>query len=154
MTLRYYHTLLIASETILFNEMGEKFRIFKYGPSSFLQLQTVLVSKPMLDVAKESHCMTMTFAILLGLIFVIELGAGISAYMLRTRVHGIVETNMEKGLLNYKVEGSEGVTQTWDIIQHEVKHAEQQMQTGFFLDAFSANRVCNFAKTLSFCLEF
>jgi len=70
---------------------------------------------------KESHCMTMTFAILLGLIFVIELGAGISAYMLRTRVHGIVETNMEKGLLNYKVEGSEGVTQTWDIIQHELK---------------------------------
>ena len=35
---------------------------------------------------KESHCMTMTFAVLLGLIFVIELGAGISAYMLRTRV--------------------------------------------------------------------
>ena len=108
--------------------MGEKVGIFKYGHSSFLQLQTVIVSKPMLDVVKESHCMTMTFAILLGLIFVIELGAGISAYMLRTRVHGIVETNMEKGLLNYKVEGSEGVTQTWDIIQHEVKHAEQHMQ--------------------------
>jgi len=70
---------------------------------------------------KESHCMTMTFAVLLGLIFVIELGAGISAYMLRTRVHGIVEANMEKGLLNYKKEGSEGVTQTWDIIQHELE---------------------------------
>ena len=83
----------------------------------------------MLDVVKESHCMTMTFAILLGLIFVIELGAGISAYMLRTRVHGIVETNMEKGLLNYKVEGSEGVTQTWDIIQHEVKHKKQHCRS-------------------------
>lgn len=70
---------------------------------------------------KESHCMTMTFAVLLGLIFVIELGAGISAYMLRTRVHGIVEANMEKGLMNYKKEGADGVTQTWDIIQHELK---------------------------------
>lgn len=70
---------------------------------------------------KESHCMTMTFAVLLGLIFIIELGAGISAYMLRTRVHGIVEANMEKGLLNYKKAGSDGVTQTWDIIQHELK---------------------------------
>lgn len=69
---------------------------------------------------KENHCMTLTFSVLLALIFVIELGAGISAYMLRSQVHGIVQTNMEKGLLNYGKEGSEGVTETWNIVQHEL----------------------------------
>ena len=46
---------------------------------------------------KESHCMTMTFAVLLGLIFVIELGAGISAYMLRTRVRRHTRSIQYKG---------------------------------------------------------
>jgi len=70
---------------------------------------------------KDNHCMIMTFAILLGLIFVIELGAGISAYVLRAKLHVIIETNMEKGLMNYNKAGAEGVTQTWDIAQHELK---------------------------------
>ena len=37
------------------------------------------------------------------------------------QVHTIVETNMEKGLLNYGKAGAEGVTETWNIIQHEVR---------------------------------
>jgi len=70
---------------------------------------------------KDNHCMIMTFAVLLALIFVIELGAGISSYVMRVKLHVIIETNMEKGLMNYNKEGSEGVTQTWDIAQHELK---------------------------------
>jgi len=70
---------------------------------------------------KDNHCMIMTFAVLLALIFVIELGAGISSYVMRVKLHVIIETDMEKGLMNYNKEGSEGVTQTWDIAQHELK---------------------------------
>ena len=32
---------------------------------------------------KENHCMTVTFSVLLALIFLLELGAGIGAYMMR-----------------------------------------------------------------------
>ena len=39
---------------------------------------------------KENHCMTVTFSVLLGLIFLLELGAGIAAYMLRSDVRIMV----------------------------------------------------------------
>lgn len=70
---------------------------------------------------KEHYCMTMTFSCLLALIFLLEFGAGIAAYMLRTDVDKIVEDNMEKGLVNYGNAEYEGVTRTWDIVQHELK---------------------------------
>lgn len=69
---------------------------------------------------KENHCMTVTFSVLLALIFLLELGAGIGAYMMRQEVRGIIETNMEKGLLNFNKEGYRGVTETWNVVQHEM----------------------------------
>ena len=87
---------------------------------------------------KENHCMTFTFAILLGIIFLMEVGAGIAAYKLKSKariqnnfmlllnviktfqVKHLLETNMEKGMTNYNETGYEGVTHTWDIIQYEV----------------------------------
>ena len=38
------------------------------------------------------------------------------------QVGGIIETNMEKGLQNYGKEGYKGVTETWNIVQHEVRN--------------------------------
>ena len=38
---------------------------------------------------KENHCMTVTFSVLLALIFLLELGAGIGAYMMRTEVGAV-----------------------------------------------------------------
>ena len=35
---------------------------------------------------KENHCMTLTFSILLGIIFLMEIGAGIAAYRLKSEV--------------------------------------------------------------------
>ena len=35
---------------------------------------------------KENHCMTFTFAVLLGIIFLMEIGAGIAAYRLKSEV--------------------------------------------------------------------
>ncbi|QQP37534.1 Tetraspanin, partial [Caligus rogercresseyi] len=66
------------------------------------------------------HCMTLTFSLLLAFIFIIELGAGIAAYILQSEVRHIIEVNMEKGLQNYETHGHEGVTKTWNIVQHEV----------------------------------
>ena len=86
---------------------------------------------------KENHCMTLTFSILLGIIFLMEIGAGIAAYRLKSEVRfnmvsyvliglniqvkDLLYTNMEKGMQNYNETGFEGVTHTWDIIQFEVK---------------------------------
>ena len=35
---------------------------------------------------KENHCMTTTFAVLMGVIFLMEIGAGIAAYKLKGQV--------------------------------------------------------------------
>lgn len=69
---------------------------------------------------KENHCMTITFSVLLALIFIVELGAGIAAYMMRSEVRNIIEVNMEKGLKNFEVAGHDGVTKTWNSVQHEL----------------------------------
>jgi len=70
---------------------------------------------------KEHHCMTLSFSVFLALILVIELGAGIASYAFREQVGKIIEHNMEKGLKNYGIEGYKGVTETWNIVQHELK---------------------------------
>ena len=41
-------------------------------------------------------------------------------YILR-QVNHIINTNMEKGMQNYNLPESDGVTHTWDIIQREVQ---------------------------------
>jgi len=89
---------------------------------------------------KENHCMTVTFSVLLALIFIIELGAGISGYMMRSQVHEIAETNMEKGLLNYGKEGAQGVTETWNIIQHELHCCGAQEYHDWVNTTFSGDK--------------
>jgi len=69
---------------------------------------------------KENHCMTLTFAILLGVIFLMEIGAGIAAYKLKGQVNDLLYDNMEMGMQNYNQTGYDGVTHTWDGIQHEL----------------------------------
>jgi len=69
---------------------------------------------------KENHCMTLTFAVLLGVIFLMEIGAGVAAYKLKGQVNDLLYRNMEQGMQNYNETGFEGVTHTWDGIQHEL----------------------------------
>merc|ERR1712168_895411 len=54
---------------------------------------------------KENHCMTFAFAILLGIIFLMEVGAGIAAYRLKSEVKHLLEKNMEAGMQNYHQTG-------------------------------------------------
>jgi CD63 antigen len=96
---------------------------------------------------KENHCMTVTFSVFLSLIFLLELGAGIGAYMMRGDVRGVVETNMEKGLLNYGKQGFRGVTETWNVVQHEMKCCGAQeyrdwSNTTFAIDGASVPDSC------------
>merc|ERR1712215_58939 len=44
---------------------------------------------------KENHCMTLTFAVLLGVIFLMEIGAGVAAYKLKGQVNDLLYRNME-----------------------------------------------------------
>jgi len=66
---------------------------------------------------KENRCLIYTYAILLGVILIAQIGAGIAAYILKGDLSTEVTKNMKNGMNNYGGKGFEGVTDTWDIVQ-------------------------------------
>jgi len=66
---------------------------------------------------KENHCMVMTYAVLLGLIFILEISAGIAGFVLRGKVEGMMRTGMEDSMTNYGKPENEGVTKAWNKVQ-------------------------------------
>jgi CD63 antigen len=69
---------------------------------------------------KESRCLIYTYAILLMLILVAQIGAGIAAYMLKGDLSVEVTKNMKGGMMNYAKSDFDGVTHTWDIVQSQL----------------------------------
>jgi len=69
----------------------------------------------------ENDCMLKTYAFFLAVILIAEIGAGIAAFVLKGDLKVEVTKNMRLGMQNYKKEGHEGVTQTWDLVQHDLK---------------------------------
>jgi len=70
---------------------------------------------------RESYKMTLFFAFLLAIIFILEIGTGIAAYKLRAQVNGIIKKNMEDGMQHFGMDKYDGVTQTWKVVQTELK---------------------------------
>lgn len=70
---------------------------------------------------KENYCMTMTFAALLIIIFIVEIGAGIAAYIMKEKVKGLVTEYMEKAVPKYGKPEHEPITETWKSMQHDFK---------------------------------
>ncbi|KAK7864770.1 hypothetical protein R5R35_012266 [Gryllus longicercus] len=66
---------------------------------------------------KENHCMTITFSVLLVLIFILELAAGIAGYVLRNRAEDVLQTHLMETMNQY-VENTEYTT-LWDGMQRE-----------------------------------
>merc|ERR1712059_49029 len=69
----------------------------------------------------ENKCMIYTYAVFLVLILIAQIGAGIAAYMLKGELDTEVNKNMIEGMDNYGKEGFGGVTDTWDIVQKNLK---------------------------------
>lgn len=66
---------------------------------------------------KENYCLTMTFAVLLAVVFILMIAGGIAAYVLRSDVEDKVETILKDAEKNYGKE--DGVTKAWDKLQEE-----------------------------------
>jgi len=71
--------------------------------------------------SKESKCLIYTYAVVLFIIILAQVGAAIAAFVLKGDVEGVIEKNMIKGMKNYGNEDSDGVTHTWDIVQSGYK---------------------------------
>ncbi|XP_055599594.1 CD63 antigen [Uranotaenia lowii] len=66
---------------------------------------------------KENYCMTLTFSVLLVLIFILELAAGISGYVLRNQTYNLLQSTMQTSMKQYGGNTSQEITYLWDEIQ-------------------------------------
>lgn len=66
---------------------------------------------------KENYCLTMSFAILLAIVFILMIAGGIAAYVLRNEVEDKATAILLKAEDNYKKDA--GVKDTWDKLQEE-----------------------------------
>jgi len=88
---------------------------------------------------KEHYCMTVCFAFLLAIIFLLEIGASIAAYQLKSEVNTIIEVNMEEGMKNYNMTGYQGVTETWNMVQQTLECCGTQTYKDWENTTFSMN---------------
>lgn len=58
------------------------------------------------------------FSVLLLLIFALELGAGITGYMMRGEVASMLEHRLNGTMRQYNI--NEDLRRSWDIMQHDV----------------------------------
>ncbi|XP_022188286.2 CD63 antigen [Nilaparvata lugens] len=68
---------------------------------------------------KESNAMLITFAVMLGLIFIMEVAGGVTGYLLQDDIHGMLETRMEDGMKDYGKH--QDVTNSWDVLQYDLE---------------------------------
>jgi len=71
-------------------------------------------------VISENTCMTFTYASLLVLVLIVEIGVGISAYVLGGQLEPEIQTKMKEGMINYSKSKYEGVTDAWDSMQSDL----------------------------------
>lgn len=69
----------------------------------------------------EKPCMIYTSGTLLLLITITLIGVGITIYVFKDQVKEIVTEKMNAGMQNYNKPDFKGVTETWDIIQQDLK---------------------------------
>ncbi|KAJ1530550.1 hypothetical protein ONE63_005438 [Megalurothrips usitatus] len=66
---------------------------------------------------RNSNVMVMSFAVLLIIIFILELTAAVAGYLLKSEVHGVVQTGLNKSIQSY--ETNKSIQEAWDIMQYD-----------------------------------
>jgi len=68
---------------------------------------------------KESHCLLLTFSVLLGIVFIVEIGAAITAHMMRAEVEELIRDTMMKSVQLYPK--GKAVKEAWDGCQQNLQ---------------------------------
>ncbi|XP_022219257.2 CD63 antigen [Drosophila obscura] len=68
---------------------------------------------------KENYCLVLSFSIMLAIIFILELSAGISGYVLRTDAASLIKTSLTASLGDYNTLNQSPTTALWDDVQRD-----------------------------------
>ncbi|KAL7739229.1 hypothetical protein ACLKA6_015087 [Drosophila palustris] len=68
---------------------------------------------------KENYCLILSFSVMLFLIFILELAAGISGYVLRSDAYDMINSTLYKSMFEYKSLNQTQTTALWDDVQRD-----------------------------------
>ncbi|XP_034251915.1 CD63 antigen-like [Thrips palmi] len=68
---------------------------------------------------RNSNVMVMSFAVLLIIIFILELTAAVAGYLLQSKIHDVLQTSLNESLKSY--DNTTTVREAWNIMQHDFK---------------------------------
>jgi len=102
--------------------------VLNYPPNLFIAAGAIIFIIAFLGCWgswRESHCMMITYSVLLGLLLVLELAAAFSAFALKDDVERIFKTGLENSQAHYTynatADNDKEITQGWDVMQNEWK---------------------------------
>lgn len=82
---------------------------------------------------KENYCLVLSFSVLLGLIFILELAAGISGYVLRSDAENLIKGSLTESMKDYSTNNTNDVTILWDYVQRAVSLTNTKLQEKLFV---------------------
>lgn len=68
---------------------------------------------------KENYCLILSFSVMLFIIFILELAAGISGYVLRNDAYDLIQTELSSSMKDYNSSTQTATTSLWDDVQHD-----------------------------------
>lgn len=66
---------------------------------------------------KENYCLILSFSVMLFIIFILELAAGISGYVLRNDAYDLIRNSLNNSMKSYSNETQNPTTILWDDVQ-------------------------------------
>lgn len=95
----------------------------------------------------EHHGLTSSYSWVLGFLFILELATGVVIFNYHHQVGMFIEASMESGMKNFDRQGYKGVTETWNVLQHDLSCCGTQsyqdwMNTTFSMSSYSVPDSC------------
>lgn len=87
----------------------------------------------------ENKFMIYTYSTLLTLLLIAMAGAAIAIYVYKDEVREVINKKMNDGMQNYGKQDHDGVTKTWNIVQHELKCCGVESYTDWKKADFGSN---------------
>lgn len=117
--------VLIIAGTLVQTKYNDDFEFFEGTSVNYVAMLLICVGVIIFIIGffgccgayKESHCMLLTFSVLLGFVFITEIAAAITIHVMRNQLEDLIEKTMNESSNNYHK--STAVTHAWDRIQQD-----------------------------------
>jgi len=99
---------------------------------------------------KEQVCMLKSFAVILGILFLVELGGSITGYIFRHKIKSGFSEGLKTALDDYK---QDGFKEAWDGLQSKLHCCGNKNYSDWFYKDWSTKQTGNYSVPESCCVK-